>query len=346
MKGRAVLALLLGLTVAPTATALDDTAGLHFSHHDWELACDNTRTCRAAGYSPEDSSGPAVSVLLTREAGPDQPVQAEVQMYVAGDGTSTGGVLLEMLVDGRSQGETRLDNDRGALSVAQARKLIAAAVGTGRVEFRDGEYVARLSNKGATAVLLKMDEAQGRVGTRGALVRPGAAGESRVLPARPMPVVRAVATSDKVVELPASELSRLRKELLAEVDLEECDRLREEIDASVSDTPKLRIVELSHGHRLASAACWSGAYNAGSVYWVIRDQPPYRPQHITANANEYEAGELRAILKGRGLGDCWSSETWTWDGTTFVSSGALSSGQCRGIPGGLWTFPTRVSEVR
>lgn len=23
--------------------------GLHFSHKDWEIACDNTGTCRAAG---------------------------------------------------------------------------------------------------------------------------------------------------------------------------------------------------------------------------------------------------------------------------------------------------------
>ena len=25
-------------------------SGIHFNHGDWELACDNTGTCRAAGY--------------------------------------------------------------------------------------------------------------------------------------------------------------------------------------------------------------------------------------------------------------------------------------------------------
>ena len=25
--------------------------GFHFTHHDWEVACDNTRTCRAGGLS-------------------------------------------------------------------------------------------------------------------------------------------------------------------------------------------------------------------------------------------------------------------------------------------------------
>jgi hypothetical protein len=26
-----------------------------FVHHDWEIACDNTRTCRAAGYQADDA---------------------------------------------------------------------------------------------------------------------------------------------------------------------------------------------------------------------------------------------------------------------------------------------------
>ncbi len=33
--------------------------GLAFTHHDWELACDNTRTCRAAGYQPLSTSAAA-----------------------------------------------------------------------------------------------------------------------------------------------------------------------------------------------------------------------------------------------------------------------------------------------
>ncbi len=47
--------------------------GFSFAHKDWEVACDNTGTCRAAGYSDH-----AVSVLLTRAAGPDTSVYVEV----------------------------------------------------------------------------------------------------------------------------------------------------------------------------------------------------------------------------------------------------------------------------
>jgi hypothetical protein len=50
-----------------------------FSHFDWELACDGTLTCRAAGYQP-GATEPGVSVLLTRAAGPDQAVTAQVEL--------------------------------------------------------------------------------------------------------------------------------------------------------------------------------------------------------------------------------------------------------------------------
>ena len=71
----AVLALLL-----PSAQAAPPV-GLSFSHNDWEMACDNTRTCRAAGYQGDDDEL-AVSVLLTRKAGPRQPVSGEVAHQV------------------------------------------------------------------------------------------------------------------------------------------------------------------------------------------------------------------------------------------------------------------------
>lgn len=41
--------------------------GFSFAYKDWEVACDNTGTCRAAGYGATMGE---VSVLLTRSAGP------------------------------------------------------------------------------------------------------------------------------------------------------------------------------------------------------------------------------------------------------------------------------------
>ena len=43
--------------------------GLHFSHKDWEMACDNTGTCRASGYQSDHVIYKQVWVLLERAYG-------------------------------------------------------------------------------------------------------------------------------------------------------------------------------------------------------------------------------------------------------------------------------------
>ena len=57
-------------------------AQVNFEHGDWQLICDNTHTCRAAGYQVDD--GP-VSVLLTREAGTNAAVRGELAWQAADD---------------------------------------------------------------------------------------------------------------------------------------------------------------------------------------------------------------------------------------------------------------------
>ena len=45
---RPLIALIL--LVLAGAAAAGSVKGVRFAHYDWMLACDNTRTCRAAGY--------------------------------------------------------------------------------------------------------------------------------------------------------------------------------------------------------------------------------------------------------------------------------------------------------
>ena len=68
---RTLLPALLGLALAPATHAAtpEPKAGVQFQHNDWSLACDNTRTCRAAGYSPEQP-GNLLSLMLERAGGP------------------------------------------------------------------------------------------------------------------------------------------------------------------------------------------------------------------------------------------------------------------------------------
>ncbi len=343
MRSISWLVALFLVPCAPLAQA-DDLPGLAFSHHDWELVCDNTRTCRAAGYQAEGES-PAVSVLLTRAAGPGAAVQGELMLgqYDEADQAALPreGVALRLQIDDRDLGEVPLNAERsgGRLAPAQVSALLAALPGSSRIEFRAGETRWRLSDRGASAVLLKFDEFQGRLGTRGALLRTGERDESAVLPPLPPPiVVAAPLTSDPA---PTLDMDQLRAELAPFFGSEDCPGLGD------GEAPEIEVKRLSAGRLLASSLCWRGAYNEGYGFWLIRTQPPYAPKLITEGGSSHDGGEVHAAHRGRGLGDCWRAETWTWDGETFVRSRAATSGLCRLVAaGGAWDLPRLVSEVR
>lgn len=345
-SARHFAASLVLLAALPAQTA--EPEPVTFQHQDWELACDNTRTCRAAGYQDESNS-PPVSVLLTRKAGAGSTTTAQVTLGDDWEESVLSGLperfTLRLSIDGRAQGGIPMRrNDAVAdLKPAQTTALLKALLHHTRIEFSAGEVTWTLSDRGATAVLLKMDEAQGRIATSGALVRRGARAESGVLPPLPVPKISAAALHPP---LPADErfLDRhgedLRKALEQSTGEEDC------VDLHEGDDPQpLEIVRLTKTKLLVSTRCWLAAYNAGSGYWIIEDRPPFRPVLVTTDANVFDAGTLAAEHKGRGLGDCWSSTSWTWNGTSFVRSGEHSTGQCKGFPGGAWSLPTFVSEL-
>jgi hypothetical protein len=65
------IALLLSI-FSKSTVCIAEALQLGFFHKDWEIAFDNTLTCRAAGYQ-DDEAEAGISVLRTRLAGPTQP---------------------------------------------------------------------------------------------------------------------------------------------------------------------------------------------------------------------------------------------------------------------------------
>lgn len=346
---------LLALGWAGNAAAAEGP-GLRFGHGNWELACDNTRTCRAAGYHSEDAGDDEndgageprpVSVLLTREAGPHTPVKGELQIGNPGEAEETDRLPpkldLTMRINGQPHGKVMISHGKWTVDLApqQTQALLAALSRDSRIEWSDGKYTWRLSDKGGAAVLLKMDEFQGRIGTPGALVRKGRRDENSVPPPVPAPVVVAVVPDDKIIQLPKAGLESLRAALKTSSD--ECEGLEEAGDLE----NEITVRRLSGGKLLASTLCWRGAYNQGDGYWVINARPPYAPELVTTSASGYSQGVIDASQKGRGIGDCWAFEDWTWDGRRFVHTREGDSGECNGIaPGGAWSLPTLVTTVR
>lgn len=320
--------------------------GLHFLHKDWELACDNTGTCRAAGYQAEDHLARPVSVLLQRAAGAHAPVSARVKIDAAHIPAQRKPLQLSML--GRSYGTVALDlrSGEGQLSAAQTKALLKAVQSAQPVVWTADDAEWALSAAGASAVLLKMDDFQKRVGTPSALARKGMQSNAGVLKMQPLPLVqiknyqRGIAKRLNVNAAPAQQLAaRLKKS----APKEDCWALYE---GSYLPEDQIAIYPLNRQNVLVEAPCWRAAYNYGYGYWVMDKALMQTRQFVTASASSFSEGQIFAAQKGRGIADCGSQDEWAWNGSRFVKTYQAIQAQCKGFTGGAWDMPLLISKVQ
>jgi hypothetical protein len=343
-KAPLVVAMLLCSNVWAASQALPS---VRFEHKDWELSCDNTRTCRAAGYHNDADPNP-FSVLLTRAAGPGQAVKIQIQL---GDDPETRTAVpgqVHMKLGAKELGTVKIDGKTniGELTTAQASALLPALLKDAAMTWVDGKDEWRLSSAGANAVLLKMDEFQGRLGTPGALVRRGTQAESQALPSLPAPVVTKISPASGQADkptVPARQQAALVDALRKATPIDECELL----DPAQTDPVPLETHPLTNDKMLVQRQCWHSAYNSGFGYWVARRQPPYSPVLVATTATEYDDGTIYSTQRGRGIGDCMSNDSWTWDGQAFVHTASGTSGMCKQIAvGGAWDLPTLVTTIK
>lgn len=341
MKSFAVSMVALMLSSVSVSTFAAD--GVSFSYKNWEVVCDNILTCRAAGYGSEDGGG---SVLLTRDGGPNNEVQGRVMLADIEENDSPETVELTLFIDNQSQG-TVAPGPEGdwQLTPPQTDALIKAVTGSGAVEFRGAKATFILSGDGANAVLLKMDDVQGRVNTVGALLKKGNKPESSVPPAPAKPVIVAAPMLEAAEKpLDSQQDSAIRPLLQAAARQDDCDRLYPDPE---NPPEAITVTPLDDKHVLLSSLCWRAAYNEGYGYWVMDAQMTGKPKRVTTSGTSYQKGIIDIAQKGRGLGDCWSNESWVWDGKAFQLSSSYTTGMCRYLrAGGTWVLPTLVTEVK
>lgn len=312
--------------------------GLSFQHKDWELVCDNTHTCRAAGYSAESGG---LSVLLTREAGAKGTLHAELAIAEVDEqaqGAPADG-LITLRINGEELGTVK---ERTPFSQPQIAALVQAIKGTGKVVFEWSKHQEPLSGAGAYAIFLKMDEFQGRLNTSTALTKQGPLPTTSIPPALAAPVIHAGAvTSDNLSRpLTKPEQQSIGKWLKRHTDKDTCPMVDENSEGGI-------LYPLNQKRALVQLPCWLAAYNDGSAFIVLdTNLDTASATLISTDANGYGMGELSASHKGRGIGDCFSFESWVWDGKNFVQSEQSTTGSCRMIAlGGTWHLPTLTSKV-
>ena len=333
------------LTLLPVAAMATSIKGIG-NYQDWDLVCDNTGTCRMAGY--QDESSDPVSILFTRAAGENAAVEGKLTIVPFGeaDRDVQVGQDIEIWLNGKSLGTVKhiSDDAPDKLTEEQTKALLSGLKKESEIRLTYGKTTLKVSDKGAAAAMLKMDEFQQRLNTPSALIRQGQK-KHAVLAPKVEPQIDAVSVNNrKTIELKHGEkqydnvLALLRKahDGCVDEDLESQD---------------ITIYPLTHNKVLAEALCFKGAYQSTNYYAVLDDKLSKVEQVLAEQYNEAGYDEkqgyafVRGSYKGRALGDCWAGQDAVWNGKIFIRTSHWMTGACKGLPGGTWQLPIFVSNI-
>jgi len=333
------------LTLLPVAAMATSIKGIGENYQDWDLICDNTGTCRMAGY--QDESSDPVSILFARAAGENATVEGKLTILPFGeaDRDVQVGQDIEIWLNGKSLGKVKhiSDDAPDKLTEEQTKALLNGLKKESEIRLTYGKTTLKVSDKGAAAAMLKMDEFQQRLNTPSALIRKGQE-KHAVLAPQPAPKIKVVSVNNrKTTELKRGEkqydnvLALLRK-------ANSCD----DEDITSQD---ITLYPLTQNKVLAEALCVRGAYQ-GTNYYAVLDNKLSKVEQVLAeqyNRAEYDEKQgyafVRGTYKGRGIGDCWSSQDAVWNGKIFIRTSEWTTGSCKGFPGGAWQLPTFVSDI-
>ena len=335
-----------------TAMAAPSLKGFEKTYQDWDLICDNTGTCNMAGY-PEYYSEHPVSILFTRSAGEKAPVTAQLALLREDVGNKTA----EIILNGQSLGAIQNISEEGIakLSEKQTTELLTALKGNASIEVVFGEFKEKVSDKGAAAAMLKMDEFQQRLNTPSALIRQGKE-KHAVLAPQAAPKIDAVSVKNRqTTELKHGEkqfdavLALLRKSNRTNKNSENyCYALHKDDVWN----KQITLYPLTKGKVLAEAICLAGPYQS-TYYYAVLDEKLSKVEQVLANKYNYADYDkdthvltVNGSFKGSGIGNCWSGQDAVWNGKTFIRTEEHTSGSCKGFAGGAWGgLPIFVSEM-
>lgn len=344
-KIKVQIGMVCGLALFCSSSFATSVSGIHFIYKDWELACDNTGTCRAAGYQSDADFERPISVLLERAAGANTPVVGWVKVDAEDFPAQQNQLAMSML--GPSDGMVAINkrNGEGKLSDVQTQALLKALQSTQSIRWKVAEREWVLSSAGANAVFLKLDDFQKRTGTPSAWINKGNQSNAKVLRSQPLGSVntrdyqRGVAQRMRIDDTQAQQLILKLKKTASS---EQCSIL---YDANYLPEDQVTIYPLNRQNVVVEAPCWRGAYNVGYGYWVMDKALKQTKQFVTASASSFSEGQIFAVQKGRGLGDCMTYDEWAWNGKRFVKTYQAIQAQCKGFAGGAWPMPLLIYQV-
>lgn len=319
---------------------------------DWTVGCDNGLACQAVALMPAGQPEGSLSVVVTRTEGTSGAFAIEMS------GFTTKADRFRVLIDRKvaDTGTMQVGSETIRITGSDAIKL-ARAMAKGRaLRLVDGSgtELGAASLSGSAAAFRYADMAQGRAGSRGAIIATGAkapAAKKAVLP---------------VIGAKKIQPTGILPDAGALVALSENSPCAAQRFGPTEDSAYSLGTGATGAQALVLLNCGSGAYNAsvgayvgqqdGKGKWSFApasfDYAPYRLEEknelaLLVNA-EWDASKqtLGGYSKGRGLGDCGSSQSYVWDGSVFRLIEATSMEECRGsldwIP--VWRADVRLLD--
>jgi Protein of unknown function (DUF1176) len=319
-----------------TAAAAPARPGTLKTFRDWTVGCDNASRCTMASLGPEAGDFPAMTIALTRAAGPDGGYEIALEGL-----EDTAPAPEAIVIDGR-----RFPVAGGGLS-GEAAAQVAAALANGRlmaIKAAENRTIAPVSTAGASAALRYIDATQGRANTVTATIAKGDQQPISVPRPPALPVIVAATASGKPATPTAAQLAQMRKAA-------QCEGMAVE----QSDVFKPDTHALGGGRTLVIVPCSTGAYNLSSALFVLEgDRITPAPIDAPSGMNpddrgmtevvngEWSGDVLTTYAKGRGLGDCGVAQSFVWDGSRLRLIEQSEMGECRGNPNYITTWRAKV----
>jgi hypothetical protein len=325
---------------------------------DWVLACDNTRVCFAK-YDPADDAASGEGYLsITRNPGPAGALVVSMEDEDDGAVPDPRSLRLDgQPLSGDAAWTADAKDQTATLSGAAALAFVHSIANGKVLGYSNGKATPTVSLSGMTAVLLAMDEDQGRLDGQTALARPGPKPASAVPAALPVPVIHAAAPT-KPFTGGAAFAATVRRDQAAALKAHEC-----EDDVLSADQAE----PLNDREALVILGCVSGAYQSSVlIFRAPRDAPqkaseiilPLQPTLTAADSPPKDRGEYVAedgwfpktatfteSAKGRGMADCGESTEWAFDGSQFHITSYNRLDRCSGGPPGDWPTLYRTTTV-
>lgn len=323
--------------------------------HQWYAVCDNGNAC--ATYS----GGSTGWFKIALDAGPGGHPLIQVGMWP--DGTENLPGPLVVVIDGKRHATTpSTDGSYSASISGDAARAVVVDLAAGRtLTLTAGSQAVEVPTAGSSAAMLWIDERQGRLDTVTALVRRGQKSAATVPTAPDRPVIiaaPAVSQTGFKAALDPVDSDKPTPNAVPPAPLEAVPRVKQcRADTSFNEYLQKAVTasRLDATTELWGIPCDGGAYNFSYAYYLTgpggtnprlalfpdvdgRTTPTAEGESDLLVNPTYDPNTriLSAFAKGRGLGDCGVSQSWTWTGEAFVLNREQVMADCWGMSSDFW----------